>query len=104
MPAVSDAVTTTVTELPESRVRVDVQRAEPSADPEAVDAEVEQLRDRMARLETKDGAAVQGDYVVMDYVGSIDGEEFEGGAGRDQLLELGSSTLIPGFEEQLQGA
>jgi trigger factor len=40
----------------------------------------------------------------MDYVGSIDGEEFEGGAGRDQLLELGSGRLIPGFEEQLTGA
>jgi trigger factor len=40
----------------------------------------------------------------MDYVGSIDGEQFEGGEGRDQLLELGSGRLIPGFEEQLTGA
>jgi trigger factor len=40
----------------------------------------------------------------MDYVGSIDGENFEGGEGRDQLLELGSGRLIPGFEEQLTGA
>ena len=42
--------------------------------------------------------------MVIDYVGSIDGEPFEGGTGRDQLLELGSGRLIPGFEEQLIGA
>ena len=40
----------------------------------------------------------------MDYVGTLDGEAFEGGTGRDQLLELGSGRLIPGFEEQLEGA
>jgi trigger factor len=83
---------------------VEVGKREPAADPESVEAEITQLRERMARLETKEGPAAQGDYVVIDYVGSIDGEEFEGGSGRDQLLELGSSTLIPGFEEQLQGA
>jgi trigger factor len=41
---------------------------------------------------------------VIDYVGSVDGEPFEGGTGRDQLLELGSGRLIPGFEDQLVGA
>jgi trigger factor len=41
---------------------------------------------------------------VIDYVGSIDDEPFEGGEGRDQLLELGSGRLIPGFEEQLTGS
>jgi trigger factor len=40
----------------------------------------------------------------MDYEGSIDGELFEGGAGRDQMIEIGSGQLIPGFEEQLKGA
>ena len=40
----------------------------------------------------------------MDYLGKLDGEPFEGGEGRDQLLELGSGRLIPGFEEQLVGA
>jgi trigger factor len=83
---------------------VEVGKREPVADAERVDAELEQLRERMARLETKEGPAASSDYVVMDYVGSIDGAEFEGGAGRDQLLELGSSTLIPGFEEQLTSA
>jgi trigger factor len=42
--------------------------------------------------------------VVIDYVGRVDGEPFEGGTGRDQLLELGSGRLIPGFEDQLLGA
>jgi trigger factor len=45
-----------------------------------------------------------GDFVVLDYEGSIDGEPFPGGEGRDQLAELGSGRLVPGFEEQLQGA
>ncbi len=45
-----------------------------------------------------------GDHVVIDYVGTVDGTEFDGGTGRDQLLELGSGRLIPGFEEQLVGA
>ena len=49
-------------------------------------------------------AAEEGDFVVVDYVGSIDGEPFEGGEGRDQLIELGSRPLLPGFEEQLTGA
>jgi trigger factor len=65
---------------------------------------VDRLRDRLATLETVDRPAEDGDHVVMDYVGTVDGEPFEGGAGRDQLLELGSGRLVPGFEEQLTGA
>ena len=83
---------------------LDVERREANAGDEAVDEEITQLRDRLARLETHEGTAENGDFVVMDYVGSIDGEQFEGGEGRDQLLELGSGRLIPGFEEQLTGA
>jgi FKBP-type peptidyl-prolyl cis-trans isomerase (trigger factor) len=51
-----------------------------------------------------DEAAGEQDFIVMDYEGTIDGEPFAGGAGRDQLVELGSGRLVPGFEEQLQGA
>ena len=58
----------------------------------------------MATLETVERPAATGDHVVIDYVGKIDDEPFEGGEGRDQLLELGSGRLIPGFEEQLVGA
>ena len=48
--------------------------------------------------------AQTGDHVVINYLGKVDGEPFDGGEGRDQLLELGSGRLIPGFEEQLVGA
>src|SRR5581483_1952217 len=57
-----------------------------------------------ATLDTVERAADNGDHLVIDYVGSIGGEPFDGGEGRDQLLELGSGRLIPGFEEQLTGA
>lgn len=83
---------------------IEVERREPDADEEAVDAEIERLRDRLATLETVDREAQLGDHVVMDYLGKLDGVPFEGGEGRDQLLELGSGRLIPGFEEQLVGA
>jgi trigger factor len=83
---------------------VEVARREPEPDTADVDAELEQLRERAARLETVEEKAEKGDFVVMDYVGSIDGEEFEGGTGRDQMVELGTGRLIPGFEEQLEGA
>jgi trigger factor len=58
---------------------------------------------REPQVEDGQIAADNGDHVVMDYVGTVGGEEFEGGAGRDQLLELGSGRLVPGFEEQLVG-
>ncbi len=83
---------------------LEVGRREPVVDDAQIDEELERLRERFATLETVERSAANGDYVVMDYVGSVDGEEFEGGAGRDQLLELGSGRLIPGFEEQLIGA
>lgn len=55
-------------------------------------------------LEAKDGAAEEGDAVVIDYVGSRGGEEFDGGGAKDYQLVLGSGQFIPGFEEQLVGA
>jgi trigger factor len=83
---------------------VTVERREPEADEAAVDAEIEQLRERLARLEAVERPAGQGDFIVMDYEGTVDGEAFAGGEGRDQLIELGSGRLIPGFEEGLEGA
>ncbi|HQU70609.1 MAG TPA: trigger factor, partial [Albidovulum sp.] len=52
----------------------------------------------------KGSKAKSGDQVVIDFVGKIDGEAFEGGAGEDYPLELGSGSFIPGFEDQLVGA
>jgi trigger factor len=83
---------------------LEVGRREPAASESRLQEELEALRDRLATLETVDRAAAEGDQVVIDYVGAIEGEPFEGGEGRDQLLELGSGRLVPGFEEQLTGA
>jgi len=83
---------------------LEVGRREPHVDDEAIDQELERLRDRFATLETVDRPAGHGDHVVMDYLGKIDDVPFEGGEGRDQLLELGSGRLLPGFEEHLTGA
>jgi trigger factor len=83
---------------------LEVGRREPQIDDAMVDEEIERLRDRFATLDTVERPAESGDHLVMDYVGSIDGTPFEGGEGRDQLLELGSGRLVPGFEEQLTGA
>jgi trigger factor len=83
---------------------LEVGRREAVAAEAAIDEELERVRDRVATLETVERPAATGDHVVVDYLGKVDGEPFEGGEGRDQLIELGSGRLIPGFEEQLVGA
>jgi trigger factor len=83
---------------------LEVGRREPHIEESMIDEEVERQRDRFATLETVERPAEQGDHLVIDYLGRIGGEPFEGGEGRDQLLELGSERLVPGFEEQLVGA
>lgn len=71
---------------------------------EEVDAKLENERKNLAELVVKDGAAENGDTVVIDFVGSVDGVEFDGGKGENHSLELGSGQFIPGFEDQLVGA
>jgi trigger factor len=83
---------------------VEVGRREPADDEEAVEAQLQELREHAARLETVDEPAAENDFIVMDYRGTLDGEPFEGGEARDQLIELGSGRLVPGFEDQLTGA
>jgi trigger factor len=83
---------------------VEVARREPAADDEAVQGELDALRERSARLETVEEPAGEKDFIVVDYRGMLDGEAFAGGEARDQLIELGSGRLVPGFEEQLVGA
>ncbi|MET0529142.1 MAG: trigger factor [Microvirga sp.] len=74
---------------------------------EVSDTEITESLERMAKqnrtYEAKEGVSADGDRVVVDFVGRIDGEEFEGGKGQDIRVELGSNTFIPGFEEQLIG-
>lgn len=70
---------------------------------EEVDAKVERERNNLAELVLKDGPAEDGDTVVIDFVGSVDGVEFDGGKGENFSLGLGSGQFIPGFEDQLVG-
>jgi trigger factor len=83
---------------------LEVARREPHVEEADVERQLEQARDRLARLEPVERAAQQGDFVAIDYSGTIDGEPVEGGEGRGQLLELGSGRLVPGFEDALIGA
>ena len=71
---------------------------------EEVDAKLENERKNLAELVVKEGAAENGDTVVIDFVGSVDGVEFDGGKGENFSLGLGSGQFIPGFEDQLVGA
>ncbi|MGT2785107.1 trigger factor [Streptococcus merionis] len=70
---------------------------------EEVDARLERERNRLAELVIKEDKAENGDTVVIDFVGSVDGVEFDGGKGDNYSLELGSGSFIPGFEDQLVG-
>lgn len=71
---------------------------------EQVETALTELAAEHRAYEDKAGAAVEGDAVVLDFVGRIDGEAFEGGAAQDAHLVLGSKQFIPGFEDQLIGA
>ncbi|EGM77863.1 trigger factor [Rheinheimera sp. A13L] len=61
------------------------------------------LRKQHATWATTEAAAASGDRVIIDFVGSIDGEEFEGGKASDFTLELGQGRMIPGFEDGIIG-
>ncbi|MDR6954417.1 trigger factor [Ancylobacter sp. 3268] len=71
------------------------------------DAEVDEAVSRIAEANRpftdKDGAAEKGDRVTISFVGSIDGEKFDGGSAEDVPLVIGSGSFIPGFEDQLVG-
>ncbi|PVH30401.1 trigger factor [Pararhodobacter oceanensis] len=82
---------------------ISLERLAVKADDAAVDEALENLAKQAQAFDDKDGAAEDGDQVVFDFTGSIDGEEFEGGAASDYPLVLGSGQFIPGFEEQLTG-
>ncbi len=69
-----------------------------------VNSEINAMLERNARMiSVEDRAAVNGDTVVIDYEGSVDGVPFDGGKAEGQSLELGSGHFIPGFEEQIVG-
>jgi len=68
-----------------------------------VDAEIEKLQQRNARMVAVERPAESGDTVLLDYKGFVGDHQFEGGTAEQQPLKLGSNTFIPGFEEQLIG-
>src|SRR5215204_344329 len=83
---------------------LEVGRAEPEVPEEAVETEINRLREGFARLNPVERAANQGDVVLIDYEGKIDGEPFEGGTARDYLLDLGEGRVLPELEQGLEGA
>lgn len=78
------------------------QTAEVSED--EVEASLNELRKQNATIAPKDGQAENGDIVVIDFEGSVDGVPFEGGKAENHELELGSHSFIEGFEDQLVGS
>lgn len=72
---------------------------------ETVEEQVQGLRSRHAKMvEAEEGAVIEkGDFAIIDFAGTVDGEPFSGGEGKGYPLEVGSNSFIPGFEDQLVG-
>jgi trigger factor len=83
---------------------LEVGKGETEVSEDVIDTEVERVREGFARLEPVEREAAEGDSLLIDFEGLIDGAAFEGGKAEDYLLALGSGSLIEGFEEQLTGA
>lgn len=83
---------------------LEVGKEEQEVPDEIVDTEVERIREGFARLEQVEREAKEGDSLLIDFEGFVDGSAFQGGAAEDYLLGLGSGQLIEGFEEQLTGS
>ena len=105
-----DAVVTveveTLPDVPEAKVEgLKLERLTVPADEAAIDEAVNRLASGQKSFDPAKPShkAEMGDLVVMDYVGTVDGEAFEGGTGEGMSVELGSGRLIPGFEDQLVG-
>ena len=85
---------------------LDVEKVVEPVTDEEVDKQVEAMRLHQAKLIDAglDDPIVDGDFITLDYTGTVDGEKFAGGEAKDQPLDIGSHKFIPGFEEQLIGA
>ena len=83
---------------------LEVPKREVKVEESEVDAEVNRMAERNARIETVDRAAANGDTVVIDFEGFVDDKPFQGGKAEDYSLTLGSGSFIPGFEDALVGA
>lgn len=83
---------------------VSIPKTDATVSEEDVEKALNDEREKQARFSDVDRAAENGDRLLLDYSGSVDGEKFAGGTAEDQTLVLGSNMFIPGFEEQLIGA
>ena len=84
---------------------IHVDKKEASVSDEDVDKALEDLRNRGAKMvDTDDDTVIEkGDFAIIDFAGTVDGEAFSGGEGKGYPLEVGSGSFIPGFEDQLIG-
>ena len=83
---------------------LEVGRAEAEVPDDAVQAELDRLREGFASLDPVDRPAAKGDLVVIDFSGTVDGEPFEGSEATDLMVELGAESLLPEFDRALAGA
>ncbi|MEW9122139.1 MAG: trigger factor [Thermotaleaceae bacterium] len=100
-------ITAAVTVKPEVKLGeykgIEVDQIEYNVKEEDVDAEIDRLRQRNARLISVERSVQAGDTVIIDYAGFVGEDQFEGGTAENQTLVIGSGQFIPGFEEQLIG-
>ena len=83
---------------------ISLEKTEYKVEEKDVEEELNKMAERNSRIVTvTDRATKKGDIAVIDFVGSVDGVEFEGGKAENHELELGSNTFIPGFEDQVVG-
>ena len=100
---------TTFTAKPEVKLgqykEVKVAKADTTVSDADVDAQLARMLDRQADMvDAEEGAAVEnGNFITLDFKGTVDGVAFQGGESKDYPLEVGSNSFIPGFEEQLVG-
>lgn len=82
-----------------------VEKKEAAVTDEQVEAQMKELQNRNAKMVVaEDGAVIEkGDFAIIDFAGTVDGEPFSGGEGKGYPLEVGSNSFIPGFEDQLVG-
>ncbi len=82
-----------------------VEKKDATVTEEQIDAQMKELQNRNAKMVVaEDGAVIEkGDFAIIDFAGTVDGEPFSGGEGKGYPLEVGSNSFIPGFEDQLVG-
>lgn len=100
-------ITITVPVYPAVEVKdymgVEAEQEKAQVSDESVQAEIDNMLKRNARMITVDRESKKGDTLIFDFKGFVDGEQFEGGTAERHELKLGSGMFIPGFEEQLEG-